>query len=145
MKTAIKSITGNSELLVCHLLKDIDVELSESQIDEIVILTNGWNPSEIESLAREAVMRPLRDIQSTLLALKDANISYFVPPLRPVYSEDFLRAYERMLSTTQSDDSDGEEDESRGCGSRESRVEEVGGEVGEMKHGVKEKKDSESA
>ena len=133
----VPNANDRRELLLCHLLKDIDTGLSDGQVDEIVAMTKGWNPSEIESLTREAVMRPLRDVQSTLLALRDvplrnASIPHFVPPLRPVYLQDFLHAYERMLMSTQSNDNDGEDDCLYNCDHRENHMK---GE-GEMEDGM---------
>jgi SpoVK/Ycf46/Vps4 family AAA+-type ATPase len=101
----LPSAADRRELLTTHLLVDIDENLSTEDIGVVVNITEGWNPSEIEVLARDAAMRPLRDVQDTLLALRDIPARQPLSPLilRPVILRDFQHAYTAMFDESHND------------------------------------------
>jgi len=95
----LPSAADRRELLTTHLLAGIDAHLSVEDMGAVVDLTDGWNPSEMEVLARDAAMCPLRDVQDTLLALRDCPAWLPLSPLslRPVVLIDFQHAYATMF------------------------------------------------
>jgi SpoVK/Ycf46/Vps4 family AAA+-type ATPase len=101
----LPSAADRRELLTTHLLADIDAHLSTEDMGVVVDITEGWNPSEMEVLARDAAMHPLRDVQDTLLALRDSPARQPLSPLslRPVILRDFQHAYEAMFDEAHND------------------------------------------
>lgn len=47
--------------IIERLLKGIENDISNDQFDDLSTLTNGWSGADLEHLAREAVMAPVRE------------------------------------------------------------------------------------
>lgn len=56
--------------IIRRFLKDIDNSLNSPQLRHIAEITNGYSGSDLESLAREAVMAPIRDCLRDAALLK---------------------------------------------------------------------------
>lgn len=56
--------------LLFRFLDGIEHSISRKELDEIAVATNGWSGSDLESLAREAAMAPVRECIRSAALLK---------------------------------------------------------------------------
>ena len=56
--------------IVQRLLKDVDHDVTLSQLNDIALETDGWSGSDLESMTREAVMAPVRECLRAVAILK---------------------------------------------------------------------------
>ena len=69
--------------------------------DELSNLTDGYSGSDIEILCREAIMRPIRDLDKGGDLGKEGKII-----VRPVVIDDFLSSLEKIKATVSQDELD---------------------------------------
>jgi len=53
-----------------RLLADVDHTITQSHLDDLALATEGWSGSDLESMAREAVMAPVRECLRRAAILK---------------------------------------------------------------------------
>ncbi|KAL9652818.1 hypothetical protein ABK040_010850 [Willaertia magna] len=80
--------------LIQHLTKNQPIKLSNNDLNQLAILTEGFSGSDINALCKETSMIPLRELNPNLLISIEAN------QIRPVNFNDFKIALNHIRPST---------------------------------------------
>ncbi|CAG5011553.1 unnamed protein product [Parnassius apollo] len=84
--------------IISNLLKDENNDLTCEQVVEIAALTEGYSGADMKSLCSEAAMGPIRSVPLSQIINIDRD------KVRPVNSEDFINALQRVRPSVSQDD-----------------------------------------